>query len=107
MPIATAQKVFTPAELDKAMKTVGTAFDLSAQSVSSGAYPTAKVQLLAARQVLMTTKSFWLEKQQRVALDLLSDTVTSMDALDTTLSSSPVESAAAVSGVKNTLTACS
>lgn len=101
-----AQKVISPVELDRAMKTIGTAFDGVKQSMGSKSYAEAKIPLALARQVMASTRPFWQENQKPDVAKMTRDAVATLDALDKALSAKTVDAAAVTAAFDAASRAC-
>lgn len=95
-----AQKVTTPGDFDKAMKTVGTAFGEVNKAIATSAFADAKTHLATTRTSLMSTQSFWTDKKKDDALAMLKDALGKVDALDKVLSAPTVDASKASAAVK-------
>lgn len=107
--VGVAQKVVGPDEFDRAMKTIGTAFDSVQKSIESKAFVEAKTPLALSRQILASTRPFWTAAQKPDAAKMAKETVARLDALDKALSSTAVDAgavAAALQGVNRGCDAC-
>jgi hypothetical protein len=104
--IVIAQRVNSPEEFSRSMKTIGASVAAADKAIGSGAYSDAKMQLVLARQSLASTVPFWREKKTDEAMKLTRDTVAKLDALDTLLSAATVDSAAASNVFKQLTATC-
>src|SRR2546428_283342 len=101
--VGVAQKVVSPEEFTRAMKTIGTAIDGVNKAIASKSYVDAKTPLALSRQILASTRPFWTTNQKPDAAKMTRETVAKLDALDKVLSASVVD-AAAVAGAAQDLT---
>lgn len=104
--VLVAQKVTSPVELDRAMKTIGSALDGVKQSIASKAYVEAKVPLALSRQTLASTRPFWDANQQPDVSKMTRSAVATLDALDKALSASAVDASAVGAAVDAVTRAC-
>ena len=101
-----AQKVTTPEELDKAMKKVQPAMRATQKALKSEAYADARTQLGIVKQVMDDSREFWVVHKKDDALKSNQDVVEKIDAVDTLLSATPVDSAAVAGAMKQLGGAC-
>ena len=101
-----AQKVVGPDELDRAMKTIGTAIERVHEAVGSEAYLAAKTPLALSRQVLASTRPVWETTDEPDAVRMTREAVHALDALDTVLSTSLVDAGAVTAAVEDVTRAC-
>ena len=92
--------IFTPENFVDTMKTVGVNVSAVNAALVKQDFPTAKAQLIRSRERLALTITFWRDRKKDDATRILRDALRQMDGLDTLLSASPVDSAAASSLVK-------
>jgi hypothetical protein len=104
--IGAAQKVVGPEEFDRAMKTIGTAFDAVNKSIESKAYVDAKTPLALSRQILASTRPLWTTNQKPDAVKMTRESVAALDALDKVLSATAVDPAAVAAAVQNANRSC-
>jgi hypothetical protein len=83
--------VFTAANLEKAMKTVGTSVASGKTSLGANDIPGAKSQFVHAREELALTISFWRDRSKDDAIRMLRDTLAKLDEVDTALSEQTVD----------------
>jgi hypothetical protein len=91
----TKYPIFTAANFVDTMKIVGVNFSAVNAAISSQDFATAKAQLIRSRERLALTITFWRDRKKDDAVKILRDALTSMDDLDTLLSATPVDAAAA------------
>jgi cytochrome c556 len=101
----TAQKVSTPAELDKVMKKAS-AFRQVDKAIQSSNAADAKKQLAVVKAAVEESRSFWVEHKRDDALKLNTEAVAKLDALDKVLSSEKLDIATATAAFKETGGAC-
>jgi len=101
-----AQKVVSPVELDRAMKTIGFSFDSVKQLVGSKSYVEAKTPLALARQVMASSRPFWEANQQPDVAKMTREAVVALDALDKALSAKAVDPAAVTTAINTVTRAC-
>jgi hypothetical protein len=101
-----AQKIVSANELDRAMKTIGGAFDAVKQAVESKSYADAKTPVALSRQVLASSRPFWEESQRPDVAKMTRDAVARLDALDKALSAKVVDAAAVAAAVADATRAC-
>ena len=104
--LAVAQKVVGPEDLDRAMKTVGTAIEGMNQAIGSEEFEDAKTPLALSRQVLASTRPMWEAKQEPDAVRMTREAVATLDALDTVLSAIAVDPSAVAAAVQGVTRAC-
>ena len=104
--VAVAQKIASPEELVRAMKTIGTAFDGVSKAIDSKSYIDAKTPLALSRQILASTRPFWTANQKPDAAKMTRETVAKLDALDKALSSSAVDVAAVAAALQDVNRGC-
>jgi hypothetical protein len=106
---AAAQKqypVFTEANLEKAMKDVGTSFAAGRMSLAANDVSAAKSQFVHAREELAVTISFWRDRKKADAIGMLRDALTKLDQLDTALSEQAIDRTVTDALVKRVDEAC-
>ncbi len=106
LAVAQGQKVTTPEQLDKVMKTVGPAFRNTNKAVNSGAWADAKKELATARAGVLDSQSFWIEHKKDDAVTLNKAALEKIDALDKLISAATPDAAAAGAALKETGQSC-
>jgi len=101
-----AQLVIGPEEFDRAMKTIGTAVESVNQAIGSKSYVDAKTPLALSRQILASTKPWWVTNQKPDGARMTKEAVAKLDALDKVLSATAVDAAAAVAAFQDVTRAC-
>ena len=101
-----AQKVVSADELDRAMKTIGGAFDAVKQAVESKSYADAKTPVALSRQTLASSRPFWEGSQRPDVAKMTRAAVDRLDALDKALSAKTVDAAAVAAAVADASRAC-
>ena len=104
--VGVAQKVVSPDELGRAMKTIGSAFDRVKQSIGSKSYEEAKIPLALSRQVLSSTRPFWEAQPKPDVAKMTRDAVATLDALDKALSPKAVDQASVAAALESATRAC-
>lgn len=104
--VGLAQKVVSVDELDRAMKTIGTAFDGVRQAVASKSYVEAKTPLALSRQVLASSRPFWEAYQRPDVAKMTRAAVARLDALDKALSAKDVDVSAVTAALDEATRAC-
>lgn len=104
--VGVAQKVVSPDEFDRAMKTIGTAVDGVNKAIESKAYVDAKTPLALSRQILASTRPLWTTNQKPDAARMTTESVAKLDALDKALSASAVDAAAVAAAVRDVTRSC-
>jgi cytochrome c556 len=106
--VAIAQnKVTTPEQLDKVMKSAGPAMRTINKSTASGAYADAKKELATLRAAVLDSQSFWIEHKKDDAVKMNKDALEKIDAFDKLISSDKPDAAAATTALKEVGGACS
>ena len=100
-----AQKVSTPAELDKVMKKAS-AFRQVDKAIQSNNAADAKKQLAAVKAAVDESRAFWVEHKREDALKLNKEAIAKLDALDKVLSSPTLDIATATAAFKEAGGAC-
>ena len=88
------------------MKIVGVNFSAVNAAIARQDFPTAKAQLIRSRERLAITITFWRDRKKDDAVQTLREALGGMDELDTVLSASPVDAAAATAGVRKIGASC-
>jgi len=104
--VGVAQKVVSPEEFQRAMKTIGTAVDGVNKAIASKSYVDAKTPLALSRQVMASTRPFWTTNQKPDAAKMTKETVAKLDALDKVLSANAVDAAAAAAAAQDVTRSC-
>jgi len=94
------QKVSTPAEFDKVMKTVNETNRNMNKALQSAAFADAKAQLGILRQAFASAETFWVLNKKDDAIGFNKVTVGKLEALDKALSASPVDPAAVTAAAR-------
>ena len=92
--VQAAQKpypIFTPAQLDATMKTLGPNVAGIRASLTDGDFTTAKERVIRSREQLAVTVTFWRDNGRDDAVTMLRTTLERMDALDAALSAEAVD----------------
>jgi hypothetical protein len=84
--------IYTADNFTNSMKLCGRNFGAVSAAVSGKDFDTAKAQLVRTRELLAVTITFWRDRNKD-AIKILRDTLTEIDALDTTLSAETVDAA--------------
>jgi hypothetical protein len=103
---ALAQKVVGPEEYDRAMKTIGTAFDGVVKSIESKSYVEAKTPLALSRQILASTRPLWETSQKPDAAKMTRQSVAALDALDKALSARAIDATAVAAALRDATRSC-
>jgi hypothetical protein len=104
--VARAQLVVSAAEFTTAMKTMGTAMASVDQSIGAKAYMEAKTPLALSRQILASTRLWWVKQQEPDAARMTREAVAALDGLDKALSPSAVDPAAVSAASRSVTRAC-
>jgi hypothetical protein len=104
--VAIAQKVVSPEEFGRAMKTIGTAVEGVKQAIELKSYVDAKTPLALSRQVLASTRPLWATLQEPDAARMTKEAVARLDALDKVLSANAVDAAAVAAAFQEVTRAC-
>jgi len=104
--VTAQQKVATPAEFDKTMKSVNQANQAMNKALQSGAYADAKTQLGLVRQALAAAETFWVLKKKDDAIGFNKAAVAKLEALDKALSASPIDPAAVTTAAREIGATC-
>ena len=98
--------IFTAANFVDTMKIVGVNFSAVNAAIARQDFPTAKAQLIRSRERLAITITFWRDRKKDDAIKTLREALTGMDDLDTLLSASTVDAAAANAAVRKIGASC-
>ena len=98
--------IFTAADLDKTMATVGQNFGAVAPLIESGAFDDAKARAVRTREQLATTITFWRDRKQAEAVKLLRAATGALDELDTALSAEQVDKTSTTARLGQVAAAC-
>jgi cytochrome c556 len=105
--VAIAQnKVTTPEQLDKVMKSAGPAMRTINKATASGAYADAKKELATLRAAVLDSQSFWIEHKKDDAVTMNKAALEKIDALDKLISAPTVDAAAAGAAAKEVGQSC-
>jgi hypothetical protein len=104
--VGLAQKVVSVDELDRAMKTIGAAFDGVKQATASKSYAEAKIPLALSRQVLASSRPFWEANQRLDVAKMTRAAVARLDTLDKVLSAKNVDVSAVTAALDDATRAC-
>ncbi len=105
--VGLAQRViFTPDDLDKAMKAAGRAFGLVSPLIASKDFDNAKVEVTRSRAELARTVSFWRSKEKEDGVKMLREAVARLDDLDSALSETTIDASAVAAVMKQVDAAC-
>jgi len=102
-PAAPADKpypIFTPENFTNTMQLVGRNFAAVNAAIAKNDFDTAKAQLVRSRELLATTVTYWKDRKQDDAVQILRDTLDKMSNLDTALSAEKIEPASAAALAK-------
>src|SRR5262245_43594993 len=102
----TKYPIFTPANFIDTMKIVGVNFSAVNAAITKQDFPTAKEQLIRSRERLALTITFWRDRKKDDAIKLLREALAGMDELDTMLSASSIDGAAAGAAARKIGAAC-
>ena len=80
LAMAQTQKVTTPEQLSKVMKSAGSASRNVSKMTQSAAYADAKKELVTLRQAVLDSQSFWIEHKKDDALKMNKDALDKIDA---------------------------
>jgi cytochrome c556 len=108
LAVAQTQKVTTPEQLDKVMKSAGPAMRNTQKALQSGAFADAKKELATVRAAVLDSQSFWIEHKKEDAVKLNKESLAKLDALDKLLGETPeaATAAAALKAVGGSCSAC-
>lgn len=101
-----AQKIVSANELDRAMKTIGGAFDAVKQAIESKSYADAKTSVALSRQTLASSRPFWETYQRPDVAKMTRAAVARLDALDKALSAKDVDVPAVTAALDEATRAC-
>ena len=104
-PLA-AQVFFSLDDLDKAMKAVGRNVSLANTAIASSDFEGAKGRVARAREQLSPTVAFWTNEKKADAVKLVRTATARLDALDRTLSTTPVDAPAVAAAAQELAAAC-
>ena len=110
MAQAPPTKIATLSDHVAVMKSNGAANGALNKALGSGAFADARMQVAMLRQNLMTLQTFWKEKKQAEQVKVVTDGLSSLDALDKMLAAPAPDQVAAQAAAKmfggNTCGAC-
>jgi hypothetical protein len=101
-----AQKVSTPEELDKVMKSVGKANQATQKAISSAAFADVRTQIAAVRQGVLDSQNFWIEHKRDDAVKFNKDTLAKIDEFQKVVATDPVDAQTATAALKAVGGAC-
>jgi cytochrome c556 len=104
--IALAQKITTPEDLDKVMKSVQTANQAAFKAVKSGAYADAAKQLANVKKGIEDSREFWVTHKKDDAIKFNKDTVAQIEAAEKVLGGANPDATAAMEAMKLVGAAC-
>jgi cytochrome c556 len=104
--MAQTQKVTTPEQLDKIMKTVQQANQPVGKAIGSGAFADAKKGLATVKENVIASKTFWVEHKKDDAVKMNEESVAKIEALEKLLSAPTVDGAAAQAAMKEVGGSC-
>lgn len=88
------------------MKTIGQNFGGTTRAIGEGDFESAKARAIRAREQLATTVTFWRKNSREDAVAMLRAATARFDELDTILSRTPVDTAAAGEAAKQIGASC-
>lgn len=100
------QKVTTPEELDKVMKTVQPAMQATQKALKSESYADARAQLAIVKKAMDDSHEFWVFHKKEDAIKMNRDTVAKLEEVDKLLGATPVDTAAVAGALKAMGGAC-
>ena len=100
------QKVATEEDLDKSMKAAQKAMQGIQGAMKAGAPEDARKSLASLRELIESSREFWVTHKKEDAIKANQDVVTKIDAADKVLSSTPVDTNAAAAALKEVGGAC-
>lgn len=98
--------VFTPANFVTNMKLLGPNFAAINAELGKNDFENAKAHLVRARELLAITITYWRDRNKDDAVQILRETLTKMDELDSALSSDSIDGAAATAIAKEVAAGC-
>jgi hypothetical protein len=98
--------IFSAAQLETAMKTIGLAFGLTKRALAKGDFDDAKDLLPRSREQLAASITFWRHTNKDDAVMMVRTALRTIDDLDAMLSTDPVDSTAVNLGMKQVDAAC-
>lgn len=98
--------VFTPPNFVTNMKLLGPNFAAVNAELAKNDFESAKAHLVRARELLAITITYWRDRKKDDAVQILRETLTKMDELDSALSSDSIDAAAAMAIVKQVAAGC-
>jgi cytochrome c556 len=105
--LAQGQKITTPEQLDKVMKSVGPTMRNMQAAMKASNWADMKKELATQRQGVLDSQSFWINYKKDDAVDMNKAALAKIDALDKVLSTEPVDSAAVAAALKEVGGSCS
>jgi inactivated superfamily I helicase len=104
--VTSGQRVTTPEDLKRAMKTIDASLGAALKAIGSQSYADAKPPLTLTRQTLATTRPFWMDRKIDAANNLAKDAIAKLDAVDEALSAANVDGATVSTRLKQVTDAC-
>ena len=100
------QKVATEEDLDKSMKAAQKAMQGIQGAMKAGAPEDARKSLASLREIIESSREFWVTHKKDDAIKANQEAVAKIDAADKVLGSSPVDTNAAAAALKEVGGAC-
>jgi len=105
-PVSSQYPIFNQDDFVRTMKTVGQNFAAVSPAIASGDVENAKARAIRAREQLATTVTFWRKNKRGDAVAMLRTATARLDELDTALSRTPVDRAAAAAAAEQAAGVC-
>jgi cytochrome c556 len=98
--LSAQQKITTPEELDKTMKTVGSSQQTAGKAIGSMSYAEARKSLAAVKAALTTAETFWVTHKKDDAVKMNKEVIANLDKLDALLAAPTVDQQGALAALK-------
>jgi cytochrome c556 len=104
--MAAGEKAKTPADMDAAMKKVGTTQQALNKAIQAMAYADAKKQVEILKTTLTDAENFWVVNKKADAQQFSKDVLAKLDVLDKTLAEKTPDQAKATAAYRDAATTC-
>jgi cytochrome c556 len=104
--MAQTQKVTTPEQLDKVMKSIQPAMQATNKALASGSYADVRKNLTTVKDAVFLSQSFWIEHKKDDAVQMNKDALAKIEAVEKLVATDTVDAAAAATALKEVGNAC-